>query len=124
MLMALGQFTFEIGTAPYRELARSTEYRHAESPRFGARPASQFLGPGNESIRLAGAIVPGLAGRHAALVTLRDMAATGEAQPLVDSSGVVHGDFVILTIDETQSEFIDTGAARKADFTIELRRVA
>ena len=124
MLMAWGQFVFEIGSAPYRELSRQTEYRHEESARFGALPASQYVGPGAENISLAGAIYPGLAGAHSSLDTLREMAATGEAQSLVDGNGTVHGEFVILSIDETQTEFIDTGGARKADFTIAFRRRA
>ena len=123
MLMALGQFTFEIGTAPYRELARRSEWRHEESARVGAAPASQFLGPSSQSVTLSGLIAPGVAGRHSALQTLREMGDLGEAHPLVDASGLVHGDFVILSIDETRSELIDTGEARKADFSIELRSV-
>jgi len=124
MLMALGQFAFEIGTAPYLELRRRTEWRHAETQRFGARPASQYLGPGAETISLAGVIFPGVAGRHAALATLRAMGDEGEAHPLVDGRGLVHGDFAIVGLDETQSHFIDTGEPRKADFTLELRRIA
>jgi phage protein U len=124
MLMALGQFAFEIGSAPYLELRRRTEWRHAQSSRVGARPASQFVGPGDDTISLAGVILPGMAGRHSALRTLRAMGDDGEALPLVDAQGLVHGDFVIEALEETQSEFIDTGIARKADFSIDLRRVA
>lgn len=124
MLLALGQFAFEIGTAAYQELARKTEWRHAETPRFGARPASQFLGVGSESVSLKGVILPGLSGKHSAIVTLRAMGDDGDAYTLVDAQGLVHGDFVILSIDETQTHFIDTGQARRADFSIELRRVA
>ena len=123
MLLALGQFVFEIGSAPFNELGRQTAYRHEESQRFGARPASQFTGPGAETVSLRGAIYPGLAGRHAALDTLRGMAASGEGQDMVDGDGVVHGQFVILSVDETRSEFLDTGGARKADFTLSLRRI-
>uniref|UniRef100_A0A6M3XMY5 Tail protein n=1 Tax=viral metagenome TaxID=1070528 RepID=A0A6M3XMY5_9ZZZZ len=124
MLMALGQFAFEIGTAAYQELARKTEWRHAETPRFGARPASQYLGPGAETISLKGVILPGLSGKHSAIATLRALGDEGDALPLVDAQGLVHGDFVILSIDESHSHFIDTGQARRADFAIELRRVA
>ena len=124
MLLALRQFAFEIGTAAYQELARKTEWRHAESPRFGARPASQFLGVGSESVSLKGVILPGLSGKHSAIVTLRAMGDEGEAYTLVDAQGLIHGDFAILSIDETQTHFIDTGQPRRADFSIELRRVA
>ena len=124
MLMALGQFAFEIGSAAYVELRRSTEWRHAETPRFGARAASQYLGPGSETIGLTGAILPGISGKHSALVTLRSMGDDGEARPLVDAQGIVHGNFVIVSIEEGQTHFIDTGQPRKADFSIELRRVS
>ncbi len=124
MLMALGLFAFEIGTAPYLELARKTEWRHAETARFGARPASQYCGPGADTFSLSGIVLPGVAGRHSALRTLREMGDTGEAQTLVAADGLVHGDVVIVSLDERQSEFIDTGVARKADFTLELRRIA
>ena len=123
MLMALGLFTFEIGTAAFQDLVRRTEWRHAETPRFGARPASQFLGPGAETFSLSGIVLPGLSGRHSAIRTLRDMAASGEAHALVDARGTVHGDCVIVSLDERQSEFLNTGEARRADFTLELRRI-
>ncbi len=124
MLMSLGMFAFELGTATYQELARKTDWRHAETPRFGARPAGQFLGPGQDNISLSGVIFPGVSGKHEALRTLRSLGDQGESAPLVDAIGRVHGDFVILSIDERQSVFLDNGVARKADFTIELRRMA
>lgn len=123
MLVSLGLFAFEIGSAPLQQLARKSEWRHAEAERVGMAPASQFLGPASEAISLSGIIAPGVAGRHSSLRTLREMASEGEAHPLVDAAGYVYGDFVILSLDETRSHFIDTGEARRADFSIELRSV-
>ncbi len=61
MMMSLGLFLFEIGTLPYQQLARSSEYRFAESERFGARSAQQFTGEGDDKITLSGALYPAAA---------------------------------------------------------------
>jgi hypothetical protein len=122
MLMSLGMFGFELPTLAYQELSKKTEWRHASSDRFGARPASQYLGPGADAVTLSGVLLPGISGSFAALATLKEMGDQGEAQPLVDGTGRVHGAFVILSIDERQSFFTQDGVPRKTDFTIELRR--
>lgn len=124
MLIALGLFAFEIGTAPFQQLARKSAWRHSENERVGAAPASQYVGPASETITLSGIIAPGIAGTHSSIRTLREMAQAGEAHVLVDAQGYVYGDFVILSLDETRSEFIHTGEARKADFSIELRSIS
>lgn len=123
-MLALGMFLFDIGTLPYQELVRSTDWRHAESARVGARPAVQFLGPGADTISLTGALMPEVAGRYSALRTIRDMGDTGEAYPLVTGTGLVLGAFVITRLDERQSLFFVDGVPRKADFGIDLRRVS
>ena len=123
MLMSLGMFVFELPTLPFNELQQRTSYRHGRSPRFGARDANQFLGPGDETISLAGTIPMEVAGNLDSIVELKDMASTGEAWPLVDGVGVVHGDFVIEDIDERKSHFIAGGVPKLLDFTISLRRV-
>lgn len=122
MLMSLGMFGFELPTLAYDRLARSTDWRHAQTQRLGARPARQFLGPGDDTFRLAGCLAPEVAGDRFALQTLRDMGDEGEALPLVDGSGVVHGLFFIVRVDEEQQAFLQDGVARKTDFTIELAR--
>ncbi|MBH9536917.1 phage tail protein [Novosphingopyxis sp. YJ-S2-01] len=124
MLLSLGLFAFGTDSAGYQQLSRKTDWRHEDSPRFGARPAVQFCGPGKDDITLSGVILPGVSGRHEAMRTLRDLGDQGEAWPLVDALGRVHGDFIIASIDEGQSVFLDNGVARRADFTVELRRVS
>jgi phage protein U len=124
MLMSLGMFGFEIGTVPFQELARTTEWRHASTPRYQARPASQFLGPGDDGVTLTGALLPGVAGSFSALETLKRMGDTGEHWPLVDGTGKVHGIYRLEKISEQESNFLVGGIPRKSDFTIELKRVA
>ncbi|PHM40419.1 tail assembly protein [Xenorhabdus szentirmaii] len=51
------------------------------------------------------------------------MADSGKAWSLIDGSGSIYGMFVIESIDETKTEFMSGGAARKISFTLTLRRV-
>jgi len=122
MLMSLGMFVFNLATAPFDELSRQTAYRHARSARFGARDASQYLGPGEDTITLSGTIAPEAGGSHAALRQLREMAEQGEALPLVDGTGVIHGDFTIEDISNRNAALMSNGVARVSEFTIQLRR--
>ncbi|HEX8402247.1 MAG TPA: phage tail protein [Allosphingosinicella sp.] len=123
MLLAFGMFLFELGTAPYEDLSRKLEARHGSTARFGARPASQYLGPGDETISLAGRLLPPLTGNGAQLDARRAMTVEGRSWPLVDGLGRVLGNFVLTSVDERQSNFLDNGVPRKTDFTLELRRV-
>lgn len=123
MLLALGQFTFEIGTAAFLELSRRREWRHEAGDRIGAPPAYQALGSGAEPITLSGIVAPGVTGRHSALDTLEAMGDANEALPLVDAQGRIYGQFVIIALDRKTSDFLGTGEARRADFTLELTRV-
>jgi phage protein U len=123
MLMSLGLFVFELPTLLYSELQRRSDWRHAASDRMGARPARQFVGPGDDLMTLSGSLMPEAAGSFASIETLRAMADAGDAYPLVEGTGVVIGQFVILALDERKSGFIDNGLARKTDFAIDLARV-
>ncbi|MFM2278997.1 MAG: hypothetical protein RLZZ444_1228 [Pseudomonadota bacterium] len=123
MLAAIGMFVFSTDTALFDELARRRDWRHARTERFGARPASQYLGPGEDLVTLSGTLVPELAGSYSAIERLAEMADQGEAWPLADGRGNVLGNFTIERIEERHSSLIDTGQARVVGFTIELARV-
>lgn len=124
MLAALGLFVFDTDTALFDRLTRDRDWRHERTPRFGARAASQFTGPGDDKVLISGTLVPELAGSYSALETLAEMADEGEALPLVDGQGNVIGTFTIDRIGEDRSNLIDTGQARQNAFTLELSRVA
>lgn len=123
MLAALGMFVFDTDSALFDELARTRNWRHAQTERFGARPASQFVGPGDDTVTLTGRLVPGLAGAYSSIARLADMADEGDALPLADGSGNILGQFTIESIDEKHANLIDTGKARTVDFSLSLRRV-
>ncbi|WP_458379194.1 phage tail protein [Pseudomonas chlororaphis] len=123
MMMALGMFVFSLSTAAYQELQRQTEWRHASNSRIGAAPALQFLGRGDDKITLPGIILPELAGSVLSLDTLRLMANTGKAWPMVEGSGRIYGLWVIESLGETKTIFFRDGTPRRLEFTINLKRI-
>lgn len=122
-MMFLGLFYFTVPTLAPQDLQRKADWRHARSSRVGARDASQFVGPGPETVSLAGVAYAELSNGRASLDELRDMADSGEVWPLGDGTGRIHGYFVITAIDERQKHFFPDGTPRQIDFAIDLERV-
>jgi|GEM_PF-198803 len=122
-MMCLGQFVFELKSAPYQSLQRQMGWRHPSNARVGLRPARQFIGPDDESITVSGVLLPELAGNFLSLDELRDMADDGEAYVLVDGRGQLYGRWVIESLDETQTVFFRDGVPRKIEFSLALKRV-
>lgn len=123
MMMTLGFFVFSRLTVPYQTSQHDMVWRHPTNSRVGARPSSQFLGVGDETLTLSGVLMPEITGGELSLEALRKMADTGKAYPLIEGRGTVTGFFVIEKISKGRSEFFSDGAARKIEFTIELKRV-
>lgn len=123
MLMCLGDFVFSIDTALFHQLQRKRSWRHPSSDRVGARPASQFAGPGDDTVTLAGLVAPGQLGRREAIEQLVKMGDEGAAWPLLDGEGDHYGAFVITDLDETARHFVTGGKALAVDFTVALKRV-
>lgn len=123
MMMALGMFVFSLETLAYQELQRQTDWRHPSSPRVGAQPARQYAGRGEDAITLPGVLLPELAGTPLSLDTLRLMADTGRAWPLVEGTGRILGLWVIEQLQETRTLFFRDGAARRIEFSLQLARV-
>lgn len=121
-LLTLGMFLFGIDALAYSDLQRRTSWRYGITERFGARPASQYLGPGDDNITLAGRLVPEVAGQFVAIDVLKAMAATGEDHPLIDGLGRVLGHYRIMRLEEAQLAIMAGGLPRGIDFTIELER--
>lgn len=129
MMMSLGMFVFSLPTLAYQDLARKTGWRHAEATRVGARAASQFVGPGADTITLGGLLVPDVAGTRGSIDELRAMGDkggsgdNGEGWPLVDGTGKVLGAWRLDDLSETQTLFFQDGVPRKTDFSLTLTRV-
>jgi phage protein U len=123
MMLALGLFIFSMHTVAYQEFQRSMQWRHPGNSRVGARPAYQYIGPGEETISLSGWIATELAGSPLSLTVLEQMANTGKAYTLIGGMGVVHGVFVIEQMTENKTIFFSNGAPRRIDFSISLKRI-
>ena len=123
MLMALGQFVFSMSTLAYQDMQRQNQWRHPSHSRVGARPARQFVGPGDETISLKGVVAPELTGSTKTLDEVRAMAGTGQAWSLVSGTGDVYGAYVIESVSETSSHFLPDGTPRRIDFSLQLARV-
>lgn len=121
MMMALGLFVFSLQTASYQELQRVTNWRHPSNSRVGDRPAYQFTGKGEDTITLKGTIHHELTGNRMTLDTLREMGDTGKAYVLIEGTGKIYGLVVIDSLEDTKTYFFKDGAARKTDFTLNLK---
>ncbi len=122
-LLALGMFVFALPTLPFDELQHKTDWRHARASRVGARDATQFVGPGDETVSLSGAVYTELVDGRVSLDDLRTIADEGEALPLVDGSGTVYGNFVITALDVRHTALMADGTPRRIDFGLDLLRV-
>ena len=85
------------------------------------RPAQQFIGIGDDTITLAGVIYPHYRGGLGQLNDLRKQAETGEPLLLVDGLGFVWGQWVIVSIEETQSYLQSHGMPLKQTFQLQLK---
>ena len=84
-MMALGQFLFSLPTLSFNDFKRQTSWRHPTNSRVGARPASQSLGPGDDTISLSGLLVPEFAGKRVYLDQLRDEVGDPVVEPFTRS---------------------------------------
>jgi phage protein U len=115
-------YFFNLDTAAFDELRRSTEFRWASQERLSRRPAQQAVGMGEEKIMLKGAIFPGFKGGLKQLDTLRAIGARLEPLSLVTGYGDVLGNWCLKSIDEEQSALMQGGIPRKQGFTLEFVR--
>lgn len=120
-MMSLGQFAFGLSTLPFETLRRQSDWRHPTNSRVGVRPASQYLGPGNDTITLSGVLAPEFKGSTRTLVQLREMANSGKVWALVAGTGEVFGAWSIENLTETRTVLMDNGAARRIEFELQLK---
>ncbi|WP_343560436.1 phage tail protein [Kiloniella sp. b19] len=122
MLMSLGLYVFQLKSAPISKIDRTTKQNWAVTQRVGKRPATQHIGPSDDTITLTGALAPEITGKDIELETLRDMMRSGKAWILTTGTGQVLGPWIILEIKETRRHLTNLGQARFIDFTLSLRR--
>lgn len=122
MMLMLGNFRFSVNQATYQSKSRTTSYRWAKQDRLFTEPALQFIGPGSDSMTLQGVILPQYKGGLQQVEYMRQEARKGNSLLLVEGSGKVLGYWVIESIAETQSIFLNNGAPKHIEFVLELRK--
>lgn len=115
-------YYFNLDTAAFDELSRSTEFRWASQERLTRRPAKQAIGMGDEKLTLKGTIYPGFKGGLKQLDTLRSIGARLQPLTLTTGYGEVIGTWCLKNINEEQSALLHGGIARKQGFTLEFER--
>lgn len=115
-------YYFNLDTAAFDELRRSTEFRWASQERLSRRPAQQAVGIGEEKITLKGAIFPGFKGGIKQLDTLRSLGAQLKPLTLTTGYGDVLGTWCLKNVEEEQSALLQGGIPRKQAFTLEFAR--
>lgn len=120
--LILGYFVFSLHTLAYQDLQRQLAWRHASTPRVGARPAHQYIGPDEEQITVSGVLLPEFAGSRLSLELLQAMAETGKAWPLIQGDGLLFGEYLITGIQTTGTLHFQDGAPRRIEFQLTLKR--
>lgn len=118
----LQPYFFNLDTAAFDELSRSTEFRWASQERLSRRPAQQAIGMGEEKLTLKGTIYPGFKGGLKQLDTLRTIGARLQPLTLTTGYGEVIGTWCLKTINDEQGAFLHGGIPRKQGFTLEFVR--
>lgn len=122
MMASLGLFVFTLKTAPFQELKRKTSWKWVSNNRIGQRASYQYTGPGEDTITLSGVLMPEVTGGRITLDAIRIMADQGKSWPLIDGEGTIYGYWFVESVEETRSVFFANGAARKIEFTLNLKR--
>ncbi|QBP10122.1 phage tail protein [Cupriavidus metallidurans] len=123
MMMALGLFVFAMETAPYQEFQQQIGWRHPSNNRVGRRASRQYTGPDDETVTLAGVLLPELSGGDNTIEVLRQMGDTGLSYVLIEGSGRYYGMFELDSLSITRTLFFKDGKARRIEFSLKLTRV-
>lgn len=124
MILALGQFIFNVDTMTFSELQRSRSWSYASNSIGQGRDQYQFTGAGEETVTIPFIIYQSHGfGDRQSIDDLSEMADSGSGYVLIDGSGYIYGVFAITGIDETRSHITNRGVARKIDGMMKLTRV-
>ncbi|BBF92345.1 phage tail protein [Blastochloris tepida] len=125
ILMGLGPYRFEVTRHAYEELEHAAEGRWEKHELFGRAPQYQWLGPGEETLTIKGAVIPRYTGEASAAQLRAMQAEVGAGRPLflVAGTGRVFGAFGLKKVGRTDTYIGPRGDAMKAEFALELVRL-
>ncbi|MGD0564560.1 MAG: phage tail protein [Roseiarcus sp.] len=105
MLACWGGYVFETGDMAFDKLSRRTKAQWAKHKIIGRRPAGQYLGPDERTVKISGVVFPNDdgAGAAAQVIALEAACEAGEVYCLVAGSGSVSGPYRLESIDPEES---------------------
>lgn len=125
--MSLGNVIFKLSSLPVMKMANQSEYRYNRIETIKGKTFTQHLGRGVETIDIQGTILSQLVGeRDKGILSLKRAAEKGESLSLLDSTGAVHGQWVIVSLTVDSGEILAKGGKvgpQKIDFSVRLQRV-
>jgi phage protein U len=116
-------YYFNLSTAAFEELRRSSQWRWAAQERLTRRPAKQGVGIGDETISLRGVVFPQF--QKVGIGQLNKLRSVGDhMQPLglVTGYGEALGNWCLKSVEEEQGALMSGGIPRKQSFTVEFER--
>jgi|GEM_PF-1631580 len=124
VLMALGEFRFEINSFTYERLRRKTLARIHPQEVIGAVPPLHNAGPGNDALSITSTFFPYHWPGHTGLSQAKAMrSAVGRSLPLVAARfdlGEPLGRWALLSMEDDRSEIHPSGEGQKICLNIEL----
>ena len=121
VLMGWGPHRFEVGGMAYEELRRRAEPRWGKHEIIGRRTAGQYVGPGEDPVRLRGTIYPMHqgGGLDQAVDALLADSRAGKTYTLLSSNGAVMGPHRLERAEAAESYHLSDGRAQKIVYDLE-----
>ena len=120
--MILGIYPFMISTAAYEELSESVSFEWAETKRMGQYPAMHYVGQNATVRQLKGKLCPPFTGGRGSISAIGFLAAQAVPLMLISGSGMVHGRWVIETIEDTGRFHTSLGAPRLTEWSVKIKK--
>jgi phage protein U len=117
----MGSFKFE-SPVILGQISKSVDYGISEQERINNYSVYFTAKKEKETITLSGVTLPNTGAKNTALDKLYSLAATKDTLLLSSGSGKSFGRFIITSINENRTVFVDNGAFLVQEFTVELLR--
>jgi phage protein U len=121
MLFSLGGFKFQIPVLA-ESLVKNTDFGITAVERINNTEALYAAKKPKEEITINCITLPVHGAKNTALDKLYALARTQTAHTLVDGRGKFYGKYVIKTIEETLSNFLDNGSFLSQNFSLTIAR--
>lgn len=115
-------FHFNLSTAAFDKLRRTTKYKVASQERLNRQEALQAVSQGGETITLSGVVFAALGAGAKQLDALRAIGGKMMPVQLTTGYGEVLGRWYLQAVDEEQEALMSDGAPRKQTFSLEFGR--